>query len=125
MFNFMTCTEMKNQTSSTEGDFTRQPPEARSFRRDFATRHHIRNRRGEIEILSTAQVIAHANEVLQVVEFPANDLDALARGYVDVWNSAYPDQEVGIAGRVASDLIGDLVGYAFMLTRVPTSVEGV
>ncbi len=81
-------------------------------------RHHLRNSQGEIEILSTAEVVAHAREILQLVDFPPNDVEALAKGYVEVLNSAYPDYEAGLSGRAAGAIVGHLVGYAYMLSQV-------
>jgi hypothetical protein len=115
---------MKTQPCNSHSNSAYLTPNRRFIRNGVKARHHIRTNNGEIEILSTEQVVDHAKEVLQVVDFPNDDLDALARGYVDIWNSAYPDDEVCLPGRVASDFISELIGYAFMLTRVVTDVEG-
>ena len=90
----------------------------------LSNRHEIRNVLGEIDILTTAEVVAQAKGLLRVVQFPPEDVDAVARDYVAILNSAFPNFELGVPSEMGYYSISHLIGYAYILSQVQLEAGG-
>lgn len=100
------------------------PLEIASSSNVHTSHHHLRNDVGEIETVTTAQVVGYAKEILEVFDAEPPNLDTLARQWADIWNSAYPDIETGLPGIAGIEVIDRLFAASLHIVRAEIGFGG-